>query len=470
MGVEKKVLVIVFLGLILRLVLLNQSLWLDEAIGAIAARDYSYSKIIGEVMRFDHHPPMYYFVLKFWSSIFGYSESVLRLPSVLFGIGTIILTYKIAMALRLGNSLVLLLLLATSPLHVYYSQEARMYSMAACFAALAVYCFLKERWYLFSISVLVLAFTDYMPWFLFPIFFIWGLVNKQRPKWFMKLTATFVPLVAALAIWLPVLTIQLAHGEWLLATLPAWAEIAGGANFKQLILVWMKFVLGRVTLFDKAFYYSLVAISSLPEVVGLAKAASSLRKYLIVWLWLLVPLSLGFLFSIHTPAFTYFRYIYVLPAFYLLVFIGIMKLHKFFRSLALIMVLSVNLLGLGIYYCDSKQHREAWRAAVQFVENKARMDEIILFHYPEPFAPYRWYSTEKVLAYGVTDSISANESGSTVKTAEAIQKASGVYVFDYLRELSDPSNFVASTLEKKGLSLKEKYDFRGVGFIEYWTN
>jgi len=232
----------------------------------------------------------------------------------------------------------------------------------------------------------------------------------------------------------------------------------------------MKSVLGRVTLFDKAFYYSLVAISSLPEVVGLAKAASSLRKYLIVWLWLLVPLSLGFLFSIHTPAFTYFRYIYVLPAFYLLVFIGIMKLHKFFRSLALIMVLSVNLLGLGIYYCDSKQHREAWRAAVQFVENKARMDEIILFHYPEPFAPYRWYSTEKVLAYGVTDSISANESGSTVKTAEAIQKASGVYVFDYLRELSDPSNFVASTLEKKGLSLKEKYDFRGVGFIEYWTN
>ena len=32
----------------------------------------------------DFHPPLYYLVLKAWSSVFGYSEFSLRLPSVIF--------------------------------------------------------------------------------------------------------------------------------------------------------------------------------------------------------------------------------------------------------------------------------------------------------------------------------------------------------------------------------------------------
>src|SRR3989344_7952105 len=87
---------IVFLAALIRLVALKQSLWLDEAIGAIAARDYSYTGILTDFIIADNHSPLYYLTLKAWTSIFGYSEIAIRFPSVLFGIGTIWFAYLIA--------------------------------------------------------------------------------------------------------------------------------------------------------------------------------------------------------------------------------------------------------------------------------------------------------------------------------------------------------------------------------------
>ena len=48
------ILVVLLLGLLLRLLIINQSLWLDEAIGAIAVRDYSFSGILSDFMKFDN--------------------------------------------------------------------------------------------------------------------------------------------------------------------------------------------------------------------------------------------------------------------------------------------------------------------------------------------------------------------------------------------------------------------------------
>lgn len=87
---------ILFLALGMRLVVVNQSLWLDEAIGALAVRDFSYFGILNDFLRSDNHPPLYYIVLKMWSGIFGYSELSLRIPSILFGLGTIYFSYLIA--------------------------------------------------------------------------------------------------------------------------------------------------------------------------------------------------------------------------------------------------------------------------------------------------------------------------------------------------------------------------------------
>ncbi|OGM23373.1 hypothetical protein A2691_04740 [Candidatus Woesebacteria bacterium RIFCSPHIGHO2_01_FULL_39_23] len=448
------------LSLCLRLVVIDQSLWLDEAIGAIAARDFSYSKILREFMLSDNHPPLYYLFLKTWASLFGFSEVSLRMPSVLFGVGTIYLVYKISKSLKIENWKLVIIMLATSPLHIYYSQEARMYSMAAFFATSAIYFLVRQKWVFFSSSILVLAFTDYMPWFMFPVFPIYGFVKHKSKAWFVSLLISFVPLFIGFLLWFPIFIIQSWKGRWLLTTLPAWRDLAGGANLKQLVLVWTKFVLGRLSFLNKLTYYLVVSLVSIPFVIALLNAWIVRKKVLLTWLWLLVPLVLGFLFSVSTPAFTYFRYIYILPAFYVLLAANSKKRIMF-------LILFINIVGLSIYYLNPRQQREDWRGAVNFVETRIQEDEIVLFHNPEPFAPYRWYA-QKPDAFGATNSISASREETLNKTKDLISGRDAVYLFEYLKTLEDPENFVGSALNKEGLEKVAKFDFRGVGFVEYW--
>ncbi len=83
------IILIMILGGVLRLISLNQSLWMDEAISALAIKGHSFLGLITKFAPGDTHPPLFYFILKFWSLIFGYSEISLRLPSVILGAMTI---------------------------------------------------------------------------------------------------------------------------------------------------------------------------------------------------------------------------------------------------------------------------------------------------------------------------------------------------------------------------------------------
>ena len=87
--------------------------------------------IVGEI-----HPPGYYMVMLPWTKWFGSSIVSLRLPSVLFGVASILLIYVLARYTE--DTLTALLaaaMLALNGLHLYWSQTARMYSMA-CFLGL----------------------------------------------------------------------------------------------------------------------------------------------------------------------------------------------------------------------------------------------------------------------------------------------------------------------------------------------
>lgn len=473
---------ILFLALALRLVAINQGLWLDEAIGAIAAKNYSYSGIVFDFLKSDNHSPLYYLTLKGWASLFGFSDISLRLLSVVFGVAGVATIYLIAKKL-IGKKdkyfpLFSALLLASSPFHIYYSQEARMYIMAAFFASLAVYSFLllvdkkttSWEWVLFSFSITALIFTDYVPIFILPIFWIYSFIKKMDRKWWVRLFVSHIPLVILGFLWFPVFKVQVDSGRWLVATLPAWKQVAGGATFKQAALTWMKFVLGRISLKDKLFYYFLVSFASIPVLLASFKALKDRKKLMLIWFWLFIPLILGFATSFWFPAFIYFRFVFVVPAFYLLISWGTGQVKGDKARLILgALLLLVNVVGWLIYISDPYQQREQWREAVEFIEGRGEEQDVVVFEYPEPFAPYRWYAKGKVEAIGVTNSISADSEITIVKTKEAILTKEGVYYFEYLRDLSDPQRVVEATLGGSGFIAKSVIDFfPGIGQITYW--
>jgi uncharacterized membrane protein len=83
------------------------------------------------------HPQGYYILMFFWAKLFGTSLASIRFPSILFGIGAVALVYALASRAcdrRVG--LIAATLLAFNGHHIYWSQNARMYSMA-CFLGLA---------------------------------------------------------------------------------------------------------------------------------------------------------------------------------------------------------------------------------------------------------------------------------------------------------------------------------------------
>jgi mannosyltransferase len=473
------ILLILFLGFLMRLTSINQSFWLDEAIGAVAVKEFGYADIVTVFMRADNHPPLYYLFLKFWTEMFGFSELSLRLPSVILGVATIYLTILIAFKVSQKRSVAISagLFLLTSQFHIYYSQEARMYSMAAFFAALLIYSFLfilerdKVDKYsvLFSASLFGLMFTDYLPVLLLPILFVVPISMKKNTRWWCRYLVLFLPLIIFGAVWLPYFIYQSTRGRWLVQTLPAWKTLAGGATFKQAVLVWMKFVGGRLSFVNKVNYYLYILIVSTPFLYLFSRVVFRLKiKFLIVWLWLLVPLTTGFLLSFFFPAFIYFRFLYVVPAFYLLLSLGLDTLKSSMRKIVAFTVILINITSWTIYVYDTKQQREMWRQAVGFVEEKVQKDEVILMVYPEPFAPYRWYS-KKSDAKGATDSISANEEATKQKTKNALSKNRGVYYFEYLDDLTDPNGYVMSEIKENGFEVSQEYSqFWGVGKITYW--
>jgi len=140
---------VLIFSFLIRLIHLNQSLWLDEAVVAKVVQTIPFHLIPSSFSPSDFHPPLYYIIMSLWTSVFGYSEIALRFPSIIASLLTGWVVYKIG--LFLGDKKMALwaaIFFLFNPLIVYYSQEARMYMMATLFTTCALYYFLhiiKEK-------------------------------------------------------------------------------------------------------------------------------------------------------------------------------------------------------------------------------------------------------------------------------------------------------------------------------------
>ncbi|OGM13529.1 hypothetical protein A3A76_03615 [Candidatus Woesebacteria bacterium RIFCSPLOWO2_01_FULL_39_23] len=482
MKISLKLALLLLVAFVLRLISVNQSLWLDEAIGANLVKNETINRVLLHFPLHDNHPPLYYLILKLWTGLFGYSELSIRLPSIIFGVLTVYITYLIAgKFIKHSKSIFPIFsafLIATSQFHIYYSQEARMYSQTSFFAATTIYFLLVigqvkdnlKYWIFFSLSLLMLVFSDYVPVFIIPVFWLYGLVTKKDKSWWIGLLISHIPLVVVGLLWLPIFRAQLAGGKWVLENLPAWRELAGGSTFKQLLLVWTKFTLGRISFYNKIFYYTLILVSSVPFGCALINSLRRAGSFFLIHLWFFVPLTLTFVFSFFIPAFIYFRFMFIVPAFYLLIAWGTSSLINLkVRNLLIAIFVIVNAFSLVVYYSDNKQKREDWKNTLAYLNHTVKNDEIVLFSNPESFAPFTWYKNAAINSGGATNSVSINDEETRFKTELLIKNRNGVYYFNYLQDLIDPRGIVRDVIAVNNYKKDSIFVFNGVGEIEYWV-
>ena len=191
--------IILIIGIVIRFWGIgDKSLWIDEIYSYL----FSSQKTFFDSFIFmfaDLSPPIYYLTLYLWIKLSGNSELMLRFPSFLAGIASIIIIYfstkKIFnKQIALGSAI----LTGLSPVMLYYSQEARPYSLFVLFSIITVSIWIEiinkiknddlnpKTLFKYTIFSLLTIFTHY--WGLILVFFqilymfVFSLIKKRKLK------------------------------------------------------------------------------------------------------------------------------------------------------------------------------------------------------------------------------------------------------------------------------------------------
>jgi len=312
---------------------LNQSLWLDEAISANLARNFSVIEILTKFSPSDFHPPFYYVVLKLWTSFFGFSEISLRLPSLIFALITAYFIYKIS------KNYWAVFLFLLNPLIVYYSQEARMYLMLTSFLTAAYYYLVNKKYLWFNLFIFLSFFTFYGSIFFILTLYLYLFFKKQLKP------VHLLGLVSALVILFPLLRLQLIHSQQAKLLVPNWFSILGPVNLKNLLLIPIKFTSGRISFYPKIIYYLIAGFWA-------TWVFAIFRKRPIYLYFFILPLILGVIFSLFSPMLSYFRFIYLIPI------LCLALAESRFRLIAL---LGFTIFS-SVYIFNPQFHREDWKS------------------------------------------------------------------------------------------------------------
>ena len=118
----------------------QRSLWIDEARLSLNIASRSYLGLLPP-LDYDQTAPLFYlWVERAMVALFGVSEAALRLPALVAGIATVALVYCVAGRLfGRGAALLATAMAAVSPTLIYFSSEAKQYTVEACVSCALVY-------------------------------------------------------------------------------------------------------------------------------------------------------------------------------------------------------------------------------------------------------------------------------------------------------------------------------------------
>lgn len=465
---------IILLGaLFLRLININQSLWMDEAIAGVIARDLSWAAVFTQYFPLDNHPPLFVLLIKLLFTFLPANEMVMRLPSVITGVLTVYVLYlltKKLLGLKIATTVALLL--ATSPLHIYYSQEARTYPYNTLLVVSLMWGFINyisshQKRYLVFYALLgtLLLYMDYLPALIFLTTNILVLVYKQfRKDW---LVANLI-IALSFIFWLPYFLRQLTLGTSTRNLSGVFDAVLGKFSITALPQTIEKFILGRVQVtWDGSLIIIVLPVTFVCCLALWGIWKGKRREVYLLGAWLFIPIVIGYLLSLFIPVFLYFRFLFVLPAFIILVGMGIEASGARWKNLALSVVLLINLVALFKYYFDENLQREQWRDAVSWVIEKYQPQDIVLFASSDPFAPYLWYGQSKLPATGAFGQFYAKEED-LAKLEGLILNKERVYLFTYLQDITDPERRLQRWILEDGFSKAYAKPFIGVGSIDVY--
>lgn len=184
-----------------------QSLSFDESVTAVVVVRPGLSETLAAIPQSESTPPLYYLLTWLWTKVFGTGEVGLRSLSALVGTLTVPAIYLAARSLVSSRAgLIAAGLVATSPMLVRFSQEARAYALMMLLCAVAMAGFARARegskaalatWAVASALALL---THYFAVILVAPTALWLLATSGRTRVLRTGIAVAAPLITGLAL------------------------------------------------------------------------------------------------------------------------------------------------------------------------------------------------------------------------------------------------------------------------------
>ncbi len=392
-------LVILLIAFIFRSAFLgSKSVWLDEAFSVWMA-ERPVDKIW--TVTADHHPPLYYLLLKTWM-ILGKSEAIIRLPSVLVSMVGLALLYLLAR--RLFNEKVALfstILLALSPLDIWYAQEARMnifVASAGLLIALGLSMMGLKGFILITVGLAFGLYVDY------PIIPVWIILSGIWFAYWWKEGRSIQQLLTWLAA---------SAAAWLLF-MPLWPRFLAVINRMSTIFVFANLreaaalpdfgVLPQVAALILLGIGAAIAARWAPDILahpvwGKRVAAALVLAFILITL--LVPIPR--LYSLKRLAVTGWPFVVLAVTWLAVVKLGSSKSYLIGLFAASFIATLVALLAVP---------KDDWRSATAHINQNAAQDDIVWLEPSFGKMPYGYY--EPVIEPSISLEALEEQPGATV--------------------------------------------------------
>ena len=162
------VVILVLASLVICLQHLSFPFYYDEAVYVNLAQHPFHSDFYDDRIFF-RHPPAHYLLLAAIGTFAGFSETAMRLPSVLFAAATVVTAYGLGVRLASRRAgLLSAIFLTFNVLSQQYAQSATMYAMFTFFLTLCLYGVLDENERVLALGFLGAIYTHYFGFYLAP--------------------------------------------------------------------------------------------------------------------------------------------------------------------------------------------------------------------------------------------------------------------------------------------------------------
>lgn len=459
-----------------------QSLWRDEA-DAILFAEKGPLGLLPWFIEPGQNGPLYYLLLSFWITLVGRSEFGVRFFSLFWGVLLVPLIYQVGRRwLECRVALLAALLAGLSPYLVWYSQEAKMYSLLAFLSLLSVHLYLlaleRNRWYLWLAYLLTTGLSMYihiLAVLLVPFEALFYLISWPRYRgasraWLIAMGILVLPYLP-LARWeIPTLLSSFATGHKFY-TLPEIFTVLlfsfgqNSAPYRDLspAALVLFLLLAGVLLYRKEGEGGDV---SLEGFLGLVRhILARHHSALLLSLYLFVPVFALYLISLGMPIFTDRYLISITPAFLLLIGCGLVAIgnrSRLLLAVCLALLLVVNLSTL--WFQTHTKIKSDFRSAAEYMTDQEGLILFLMPYVRQSFAYY--YQGDFVGA----DSPYTNGGLDQEGVAEEMEKITAgqemVWLLVSEGELWDSRGLVREWLEENG-TLVDQAEFARVEIYRY---